>query len=171
MARYIDADALIAEYDRVHIGAPGGARKLMVDAPTADVVPRAEAEALREQLADEKLKNESLESFIRYELDKEKKMAVLKVLDDLENRAKQLADELEYEETKLNPCICGTFPKLKKMRKVQMGHGSYDDLIWYECPKCGKRADGAAGTEIKSRLRAKKAWDDMLLAEVSKGGE
>ena len=44
MARYIDADALIAEYDRVHIGPAGGARKLMVDAPTADVVPRAEAE-------------------------------------------------------------------------------------------------------------------------------
>ena len=38
MARYIDADALIAEYDRVHVGAPGGARKLMVDAPAADVV-------------------------------------------------------------------------------------------------------------------------------------
>ena len=37
MARYIDADALIAEYDRVHIGPAGGARKLMVDAPTADV--------------------------------------------------------------------------------------------------------------------------------------
>ena len=37
MARYIDVDKLIAEYDRVHIGAPGGARKLMVDAPTADV--------------------------------------------------------------------------------------------------------------------------------------
>lgn len=37
MPRYIDADALIAEYDRVHIGPPGGARKLMVDAPTADV--------------------------------------------------------------------------------------------------------------------------------------
>lgn len=44
MARYIDVDALIAEYDRVHIGAPGGARKLMVDAPTADVVPRAVVE-------------------------------------------------------------------------------------------------------------------------------
>ena len=28
---------VIAEYDRVHIGPPGGARKLMVDAPTADV--------------------------------------------------------------------------------------------------------------------------------------
>ena len=42
MARYIDADALIAEYDRVHIGQAGGARKLMVDAPAADVVPRAE---------------------------------------------------------------------------------------------------------------------------------
>ena len=38
MARYIDADVLIAEYDRVHIGPAGGARKLMVDAPTADVV-------------------------------------------------------------------------------------------------------------------------------------
>jgi hypothetical protein len=42
MARYIDADKLIAEYDRVHIGAPGGARKLMVEAPTADVVPKKE---------------------------------------------------------------------------------------------------------------------------------
>ena len=37
MARYIDVDELIAEYDRVHIGVAGGARKLMVDAPTADV--------------------------------------------------------------------------------------------------------------------------------------
>lgn len=35
---YIEREALIAEYDRVHIGAPGGARKLMVDAPAADVV-------------------------------------------------------------------------------------------------------------------------------------
>ena len=41
MARYIDIDKLIAEYDRVHIGLAGGARKLMVEAPTADVVPRA----------------------------------------------------------------------------------------------------------------------------------
>lgn len=38
MARYIDVDKLIAEYDRVHIGVAGGARKLMVEAPTADVV-------------------------------------------------------------------------------------------------------------------------------------
>lgn len=36
--RYIDVNALIAEYDRVHVGAPGGARKLMENAPTADVV-------------------------------------------------------------------------------------------------------------------------------------
>ena len=36
--RLIDADALIAEYDRVHIGPAGGARKLMVDAPTVDAV-------------------------------------------------------------------------------------------------------------------------------------
>lgn len=36
--RLIDANALIAEYDRVHIGEPGKARKLMVDAPTVDAV-------------------------------------------------------------------------------------------------------------------------------------
>ena len=35
---YIERNALIAEYDRVHIGPPGGARKLMEDAPAADVV-------------------------------------------------------------------------------------------------------------------------------------
>jgi hypothetical protein len=35
---YIERNALIAEYDRVHVGPAGGARKLMVDAPAADVV-------------------------------------------------------------------------------------------------------------------------------------
>ena len=38
MAEYIEREALIAEYDRVHKGEAGGARKLMVEAPTADVV-------------------------------------------------------------------------------------------------------------------------------------
>ena len=38
MAEYIERGALIAEYDRAHKGPAGGARKLMVDAPTADVV-------------------------------------------------------------------------------------------------------------------------------------
>ena len=41
MPRYTDIDKLIAEYDRVHVGPAGGARKLMVEAPIADVVPRA----------------------------------------------------------------------------------------------------------------------------------
>lgn len=36
MSRLIDADALIEEYDRVHVGPPGGARKLMEDAPTIE---------------------------------------------------------------------------------------------------------------------------------------
>jgi hypothetical protein len=36
----IDREALIAEYDRVHVGAPGGARKLMVDAPEVRPEPR-----------------------------------------------------------------------------------------------------------------------------------
>ena len=35
---YIERNALIAEYDRNHVGAPGGARMLMVEAPAADVV-------------------------------------------------------------------------------------------------------------------------------------
>jgi hypothetical protein len=35
----IDRAALIAEYDRVHVGTPGGARKLMEDAPAVDAVP------------------------------------------------------------------------------------------------------------------------------------
>ena len=38
MGKYIDREKLIAEYDRVHVGPAGGARKLMVDAPTEDVV-------------------------------------------------------------------------------------------------------------------------------------
>ena len=42
MAEYIEREALIAEYDRVHVGAPGGERKLMVEAPAVDVVSREE---------------------------------------------------------------------------------------------------------------------------------
>lgn len=37
--RLIDANALISEYDRVHVGEPGKARKLIADAPTVDAVP------------------------------------------------------------------------------------------------------------------------------------
>ena len=34
----ISRNALLAEYDRVHIGEPGNARKLIADAPTVDAV-------------------------------------------------------------------------------------------------------------------------------------
>jgi hypothetical protein len=34
----IDRNALLAEYDRVHIGEPGKARKLIAEAPTVDAV-------------------------------------------------------------------------------------------------------------------------------------
>lgn len=44
----IDREALIAEYDRVHVGAPGGARKLMVDAPEV----RPDDAALHESCTD-----------------------------------------------------------------------------------------------------------------------
>ena len=36
--RLIDADVLLAEYDRQHEGEPGKARKLIEDAPTVDAV-------------------------------------------------------------------------------------------------------------------------------------
>ena len=36
--RLIDANALIEEYDRVHVGEPGKARKLIEDAPTVEAV-------------------------------------------------------------------------------------------------------------------------------------
>lgn len=39
MSDLISRSALIAEYDRVHVGPPGGARKLMADAPAVDAVP------------------------------------------------------------------------------------------------------------------------------------
>ena len=35
---FISRKALLAEYDRVHIGEPGKARKLIEDAPTVDAV-------------------------------------------------------------------------------------------------------------------------------------
>lgn len=35
--KYIEREALLAEYDRVHVGPPGGARKLIAEAPAADV--------------------------------------------------------------------------------------------------------------------------------------
>lgn len=36
MSDLISRSALIAEYDRVHVGPPGGARKLMEDAPAIE---------------------------------------------------------------------------------------------------------------------------------------
>lgn len=43
----IDRNELLAEYDRVHIGEPGKARKLMEDAPTVDAVEVPDKELLR----------------------------------------------------------------------------------------------------------------------------
>ncbi len=50
MPRYTDIDNLIAEYDRVHVGPAGGARKLMTEAPIVDVAPKSEV--AREIFAD-----------------------------------------------------------------------------------------------------------------------
>lgn len=39
MAEYIEREKLLAEYDRQHKGAPGGARKIIETFPAADVRP------------------------------------------------------------------------------------------------------------------------------------
>ena len=39
MAEYIERGALLNAYDAAHKGEPGGARKLIADAPSADVAP------------------------------------------------------------------------------------------------------------------------------------
>lgn len=48
--RLIDADALIAEYDRVHVGAPGGARKLMEDALTIEPSAQPEVRSVEQTI-------------------------------------------------------------------------------------------------------------------------
>lgn len=50
MARLIDADALLAEYDRQHEGEPGKARKLIEDAPTIDRPTRSQFKRMAAQL-------------------------------------------------------------------------------------------------------------------------
>lgn len=55
MARLIDANALLAEYDRQHKGEPGKARKLIEDAPTVAAVPVSELLSLRDNLYEDNL--------------------------------------------------------------------------------------------------------------------
>ena len=50
MARLIDADALLAEYDQQHEGEPGKARKLIEDAPTIDRPTRSQFKRMAVQL-------------------------------------------------------------------------------------------------------------------------
>lgn len=39
MADYVEREALLAAYDKAHKGPPGGARKLIEEAPAANVAP------------------------------------------------------------------------------------------------------------------------------------
>lgn len=39
VAEYIEREALLAAYDKAHVGPPGGARKLIAEAPAVDVAP------------------------------------------------------------------------------------------------------------------------------------
>lgn len=61
---YIDREKLIAEYDRVHKGPPGGARKLMVDALAEDVIPvKWIQEQIREQNFDTRVLSRMLRAW------------------------------------------------------------------------------------------------------------
>ena len=51
----IDADDLLAEYDRQHEGEPGKARKLIEDAPTIDRPTRSQFKRMAVQLGYEKV--------------------------------------------------------------------------------------------------------------------
>ena len=53
--RLIDANALLAEYDRQHEGEPGKARKLIENAPTVAAVPVSELLSLRDNLYEDNL--------------------------------------------------------------------------------------------------------------------
>lgn len=53
--RLIDADALLAEYDRQHEGQPEKARKLIEDAPTIDRPTRSQFKRMAVQLGYEKV--------------------------------------------------------------------------------------------------------------------
>ena len=53
--RLIDADSLLAEYDRQHEEEPGKARKLIEDAPTVAAVPVSELLSLRDNLYEDNL--------------------------------------------------------------------------------------------------------------------
>ena len=55
--RLIDADSLLAEYDRQHEGEPGKARKLIEDAPTIDRPTRSQFKRMAVQLGYEPVRH------------------------------------------------------------------------------------------------------------------
>lgn len=170
MIRYIDAELLeksvlkpsMFDINREDVLA------LIAEIPTADVVPRGDVDILRQRLAEEEQIRKSLEDYMRHGFEKEKKKVILNALEDLRAHIDRLREECEYEKIELLPCTCGGQPSLRIAYDIMVGHGSFDDLIWYECPKCGKEADRAAGQEFKSRIKAIGEWNKMILADKKK---
>ena len=56
MSDYVSRQYLLDEYDRQHQGPPGGARKIIAEAPPADVVPTEPQEIGYDQCANAMLK-------------------------------------------------------------------------------------------------------------------
>lgn len=110
MSRYTDIDKLIAEYDRVHIGPAGGARKLMVEAPIADVAPRAEVDRLRE------LNNSLLEA--GQEWQKRYENLAREIFEEIEETLNRKIRRIEPEYERLDEC----FEKLSECGHSQHGY-------------------------------------------------
>ena len=144
--RLIDANALIAEYDRVHIGEPGKARKLMVDAPTVDAYTEEQVAGVIKWADKIAAKNNELEkevvwlkSCLNCKIRKECPMHCGKVVHN--------CDHWEYGDNAVevvygqwinpyinrygHPCHCCSVCGFK---------ASYQDKNY--CPNCGAKMDG-----------------------------
>ena len=125
MARYIDADKLIAEYDRVHEGPAGGARKLMVDAPTADVV---EAKAIAQLKWERDTAIEQLQSYgVGFCEDKE--------LAEVKHGEWHLLKDCANEGVYCSVCS-------KKVYKTDYANQKIKSAY---CPNCGAKMDKKGG--------------------------
>ena len=104
--RAIDADALLAEYDRVHVGPPGGARKLIEDAP--EVPPKVVAEI--------KIDNDALQRMVD---------------EAVENIKAELAEQ-DWIPCKKPPTKNGAYLVTVHPDYIVPGGGQVDILVWVD---------------------------------------